>query len=281
MTAKKGTFILSLLAIIVIGGLYFGNLTTKKKESPASHAHQGMDTGMSFEEFENSQISLLEVADQQKASSLRDDFLSAKDDQHKKLAAHEAAHFWEPMVPELELYYHYHAAELEKNLQELIKVGDELIIQFRSSKNIGIKNNLITFALRSYESALKLSPNDNDLKLKAGTAYVEGSSEPMKGITLLREVIDAEPDNVPALILLGRFAIMSGQYDKAKERLDQALLISPSNAEAIFFMAITQQGLGNNDKAIELFETCKKLVNNPDFDAEIDGYIEDLKSNKK
>lgn len=281
MTAKKGTIILSIVAIIVIGGLFFGNLTTKKKENPGIHAHQNMDTDQSFDDFEESQIALLEVSEQQQAKKLKENFLAAKNDSEKVLAAHEAAHFWEAKTPELELFYHFHAAELEKNLEDLVKVGDDLFMQFRQSKNVGIKNNLITFALRSYESALKLSPNDNTLKLKAGTVYVEGSTEPMKGISLLREVIAAEPDNVSALILLGRFSIMSGQYDKAKERLDQALLINPSNAEAIFFMAITQQGLGNNDKAIELFETCKKLVNNPDFDAEINGYIEDLKSNKK
>lgn len=281
MTAKRGATILSIIAIVVIGGLYLGNLTTKQKENKSIHAHQGLDMEQSFEDFEKEQIALLEIAEQQTANQLKEDFLAAKNNSEKIIAAHEAAHFWEHQIPELELFYHYHAAELEKNLDDLVKVGDDLLNQFRQSKNVGIKNNLITFALRSYESALKLSPNDNTLKLKTGTAYVEGSTEPMKGITLLREVIAQEPENIPALILLGRFSIMSGQYDKAKERLDQALLISPSNAEAIFFMAITQQGLGNIDRAIELFETCKKLVGNPDFDAEINGYIEDLKSNKK
>lgn len=281
MTAKRGTVILGILVIIVIGGLYFGNLTTKKESKPDIHAHADMDTGKSFEEFEENQIALLSGQEQSVAQNLRDNWTKATGEKAKSAAAHEAAHFWAAKVPELEAYYHYHAGDLENNLEELVNAGDQLFLQFRQSKNLEIKNNLITFALRSYEAALKLSPNDNTLKLKTGTVYVEGSKEPMKGITLLREVIASEPDNVPALILLGRFSIMSGQYDKAKERLDQALTISPSNAEALFFMAITQQGLGNNEKAIELFEACKKLVDNPDFDAEIDGYIEDLKSNKK
>lgn len=281
MTAKKGTIILSIIAIIVIGGLYWGNFTVKKEAKPEIHAHAGMDTGKSFEEFEEIQIALLSESEKAVAISLRNNWNNAVGENAKAAAAHDAAHFWESKAPELEAYYHFHAADIENNLEELIATGDQLFLQFRQSKNIEIKNNLITFALRSYEAALKLSPNDNTLKLKTGTVYVEGSTEPMKGITLLRSVIESEPDNVPALILLGRFSIMSGQFDKAKERLDQALTLSPSNAEALFFMAITQQGLGNNEKAIELFEACKKLVNNPDFDAEIDGYIEDLKSTKK
>lgn len=278
MTAKKGTIILSVLAIIIIGGIYFGNLTTKKEEKKEVHAHSEVDAEISLEDFEKNQISNLLEQDQKTANQLTEQWKKANDQQKPK-AAHDAAHFWESKSPVLEAYYHSEAALQENNLEELVSSGDQLISQFRDTENAKIKNNLITFALRSYDAALKLSPNDIALKLKAGSAYVEGSIDPMKGITLLREVLNEDPNNVTALILLGRFAIMSGQFEKAKERLDQVLTINPNNAEAMFFMAITQQGLGKNEKAIELFEACKKLVNNPDFDAEIDGYIKDLKSN--
>ncbi|HUH75247.1 MAG TPA: tetratricopeptide repeat protein [Chitinophagales bacterium] len=278
MTAKKGVIILSILAIIGIGGLYFGNFATKKIEKKETHAHSEVEMDMSLEEFEKLQINTLSEQDQITAQQLSENWKKSTD-QQKAAAAHDAAHFWESKSSILEAYYHSEAAVLENDLEELISSGDQLISEFRNTENAKIKNNLITFALRSYEAALKLSPNDLTLKLKAGSAYVEGSIEPMKGITLLREVTNEDPNNVSALILLGRFSIMSGQFDKAKERLDQVLAINPNNAEAIFFMAIAQQGLGNNEKAIELFEACKKLVNNPDFDAEIDGYIKDLKSN--
>ncbi len=280
MTAKKGAIILSVLAIIAIGGIYFGNFTTKSLVKKDAHAHVDMGNEVSLEDFEKDLIKSLSEQDQTVANQLSEQWKKA-DDQQKATAAHDAAHFWEGKSLVLEAYYHSEAALVENNLKELVSSGDELISQFRNPENDKIKNNLITFALRSYEAAQKLSPNDLSLKLKAGSAYVEGSIEPMKGITLLREVITQDPNNVSALILLGRFSILSGQFDKSKERLDQALAIDPNNAEAIFFMAITQQGLGNNEKAIELFEACKKLVNNPDFDKEIDGYIKDLKSNKK
>lgn len=283
MTAKKGAIILSVLAIIAIGSIYFGNFAAKKLEKKENHAHSemGMEAEMSIEDFERSQIKNLSDEDQIIANNLAKEWKEANNDPEKSKLAHDAAHFWETKSPVLEAYYHSEAAIIEQSINDLVSSGDQLISQFRNPENEKIKNNLITFALRSYQAALKLSPNDNSLKLKAGSAYVEGSIEPMKGIALLREVTNDDPDNVSALILLGRFSIMSGQFEKAKGHLDHVLTKDPNNAEAIFFMAITQQGLGNNEKAIELFEACKKLVSNPDFDAEIDGYIKDLKSNKK
>jgi tetratricopeptide (TPR) repeat protein len=283
VTAKNGAIILSILAVIAISGIYFGNFTTKKVEKKDSHAHSEMGkmAEMSIEDFEKNQIKSLSEPDQNTANAFVKQWKEAINDQEKSKLAHDVAHFWEGKSGVLEAYYHSEAALIEKNLNDLVSSGDQLISQFRIPENEKIKNNLITFALRSYEAALKLSPNDNSLKLKAGATYVEGSIDPMKGIALLREVIKEDPTNVSALILLGRFSIMSGQFEKAKERLDQVLTLQPNNAEAIFFMAITQQGLGKNDKAIELFEACKKLVSNPDFDKEIDGYIKDLKTNKK
>jgi len=196
--------------------------------------------------------------------------------------AHELALKWKAAGnTNLEAYYHYQAALSENNSAELAQAGDRLFSLYRISQDTLIKNNLITFALRSLEAALERDPDNQALKVRLGSAYVEGSQEPMKGISLLREVIAEEPENTNALIMLGRFAILSGQYDKAKERFDQVLKIDPNNAEAIYFMAITQEGLGNYEKAVELLEACKKLVANPDFDAEVNGYIEQLKNKIK
>ncbi|MCO5233072.1 MAG: tetratricopeptide repeat protein [Chitinophagales bacterium] len=281
MTTKTGVTLLSISALVLIAVLYFGNFAAKKETKSSSHAHQQMEQTLSFEDFENQQIASLTPELKTEAQQLKSNWENSKDNPSKIKSAHDAAHFWEAIVPELGAFYHYQSATLEKNVEQLVSIGDEMILHFRQTKNDEIRNTLITFALRSFEEAQKLNPNDNTLKLKTGTAYLEGSIEPMKGVALLKEVIEQEPENVQALILLGRFSIMSGQFDKAKERLDKALLIQPSNAEAIFFMAITQDGLGNKEKAIELFEICKKLVNNPDFNAEIDVYINELKSNKK
>ena len=106
------------------------------------------------------------------------------------------------------------------------------------------------------------------------------SQEPMKGIGILRELADSLPDNIPVLLALGRLSIQSGQLDKAKERLQKVLKLEPQNTEALYFMAITEAQSGHTEEAIRLFEMCKLIVGNKDFNKEIDDIIKSLKSKK-
>jgi tetratricopeptide (TPR) repeat protein len=268
-----------LISVLLIGILYFGNFTPKKKDrKPAST----MQAGISFEQYAERQLDIMSD------DSLKNDILSLqqkfnqsdKNEEKAAIASSLAALWAAANVASLEAYYLFQAADLNKNPQGLALAGDRLLTLFRVSQDTVIKNNLITFALRSLETASRLDPDNLELKVRLGAAYVEGTPEPMKGITLLREVVDKDPENVEALILLGRFAILSGQFDRAKERLDKVLMLDPNNPEAIYFMAIAQEGLGNVDKAIELLEVCKKIVNNPAFDAEVNAYIDQLKNKK-
>lgn len=280
MTAKTGTRLLIVFGIIFTSILYFGNFTTK--EITDALPVPQVQEGIGFDMYETLMLAKVEEAEKERLRAWRSELKETTDPATTAKLAHELAHEWERLGnPYLENYYHFIAAEAENNVEELAAAGDRFNALFRQTQDTLIKNNLLTFALRSYEAALERAPDDLSLKVKTGAAYVEGSSEPMKGISLLREVIDADPKNADALIMLGRFSILSGQYDKAKQYLDRVLVLQPNNAEAIYFMAITQEGLGDYEKAVELLEICKKLVSNPDFDAEVSGYIERLKNNIK
>ena len=90
---------------------------------------------------------------------------------------------------------------------------------------------------------------------------------------MLREVAQADPSNLAAGITLGRLAVQSGQFDKAITRLEKLLIAHPKNTEAMYFLAESYKGQGNTAKAKELFNECKKIVNNPNFTKEIDDYI--------
>ncbi len=282
MTARLGVRLVMLFSVLLTAILYFGNFTQKKDKS-AEAPHATLPEGISFEAYAEQQLKLIKDASvKDQILKVNRQYADATVDTVKSQQAHLLAELWKSAGNNnLEAYYHYLSASADKDAAALAVSGEKLISLYRSSQDTLIKNNLITFALRSLEAASALNPDNLELKVKLGSAYVEGSPEPMKGITLLREVVEKDPENISALIMLGRFAILSGQYDKAKERLDQVLVLDPNNAEAIYFMAITQEGLGNNEKAIELLEACKKIVANPDFDAEINGYIEQLRNKIK
>ena len=76
-----------------------------------------------------------------------------------------------------------------------------------------------------------------DLKSKIAMTYVS-SSNPMQGILMLREVIEADAENVEAIFNLGLLSRQSGQYDKAVERFEKLISIEESNIQARFLPRI-------------------------------------------
>lgn len=264
MSASYKAIAVSLLGIIAIVLLYFGNFSFKASDSNSTG--KGVEV-LSFEDYEKLRLKELSV-------SSRDTI-----QHYKNIKDYNAlAKYWAKYNTPLSGYYTFLLAEGNGHPEDYKIAGETFFSALSETQDTIIRNNLITFAVRSFEKALALTA-DVDTKLQLATVYVEATPEPMKGIGLLKEIIDSMPQNIPANMLLGRFAIMSGQFDKAEQRFNTILSQEPGNAEALYFMAVTQEGLGNKDKAIELLEICKKIVNNEGFTAEINEYIKGLKNN--
>ena len=90
---------------------------------------------------------------------------------------------------------------------------------------------------------------------------------------MLRDVTAVDSINVPANFMLGRMAIVSGQFDKAIQRFERVVRQEPTNAEAYYLLADSYLAVGQKEKAIEALKNCKKLIKNPTFATEIDKYI--------
>jgi len=68
----------------------------------------------------------------------------------------------------------------------------------------------------------------DSLKLRQAIDLVNGTN-PMEGITLLRELIQKDSANVDAQYYLGLFSVKSGQYDKAINRFNTVLKLRPED----------------------------------------------------
>ncbi len=127
-------------------------------------------------------------------------------------------------------------------------------------------------AVMLFQKAQSLAPADST-QIDLATAYIEGTGETMQGVQLLLGIVRKDPDNVPALLSLGRLAIQSGQWDKAIDRFGHVLEKQPKNTEALYFLAEAYKGRGDRAKAVELFGKAKKAVNNPEFSRDVDAYL--------
>lgn len=83
-----------------------------------------------------------------------------------------------------------------------------------------------------------------------------GTAPPMQAIGQLRKVVEIEPDHGSANFYLGYFSVMSGQFDKAVERMTTVLRVYPENTDAMLLMAQAKQGLGDMDAAKEYAQMC-------------------------
>lgn len=184
-------------------------------------------------------------------------------------------------IPPLVAKYTEQKAEAVPTEINYMLAGDNFFKAFRLSSEK--PKELIANAIKNYEKVLKINPNNLQAETAIGVANVEGSSQlgvmPMKGIGILKEVLNKDPKNVDALTNLGYFAIQSGQYEKAIERFEQVLTIEPENAEAYIYLTDIYLSQDNIEKGIENLEKYKSLVADPLVKQQVDDYIKEIRNN--
>jgi tetratricopeptide (TPR) repeat protein len=174
-------------------------------------------------------------------------------------------------------YYLRKKAETVNTIPDWVGLGDFTMMLMQTAPDDKARNYLSTTAIESYSNAVALDSTITDNRLRLASAYMENGTQPMQGVGILLDIVRKDSTNVDALLLLGRFGIVSGQYDKAIARLEKILYLQPQNSEALLMMAEAHNNLGNKEKALELLERCKKTVSDPELKREIDKYIQSIK----
>lgn len=174
-------------------------------------------------------------------------------------------------------YYAAEAAKLENSGKNLTFAANLFLDHLSHTQDAGVRMWEANTALELLDRAIALEPNNDTLKIKKGSLLVSNTSEPMKGIGILREVAERNPDFLEAQLTLANFSITSGQFDKAIERMENVLKRTPDEPKAIFLLAVAHQSKGDKDKAIELLRQCRRLIKDPALAAEIDEYIKGIK----
>jgi Tfp pilus assembly protein PilF len=80
-----------------------------------------------------------------------------------------------------------------------------------------------------------------------------------------------------AQMMLGVGGYVSGQYDKAIERLQKVVTAQPDNLEAIAFLADTYAAKGDKENAVKWYLISKRLANDPHYSQEVDERIKSLR----
>lgn len=135
---------------------------------------------------------------------------------------------------------------------------------FRSDPDSLIRDFCISKSIQAFESAISVAPDDPVHSVNLGLCYVESGGNPMRGITIIRDVAEKNPENKLASMTLGRMSVRTGQYDKAVGRFENILTYHPNDEDAHYWLGVTYQAL--NDKAKTVFH-FNKFVEHTDDEA--------------
>ncbi|MGV3638232.1 MAG: tetratricopeptide repeat protein [Flavobacteriales bacterium] len=117
-------------------------------------------------------------------------------------------------------------------------------------------------------------------KTQEAIALVNGQ-DPMRGIMMLREILEEDPNNVEAHWHLGLFSIQSGQYDKALARFRTVLELDSVNyPDAWFYIGNMYLRADSTERAIESLKKYRTLTQDSSVLAEVDRLLGELENVK-
>jgi tetratricopeptide (TPR) repeat protein len=268
MTAGQISLLLASVAMVAVTYL-FGPLLPSEKTNPENTAAVEMPTAGSDFDFTAYREEALKIAQS------GDDPIAAEA---------RINHFIDSMEVVIRAAItQKEAAEKTNQASDWVAAGEKFYTIATTAPSVGRNFDQVLYVntIYCYEKALELSPADDSTQINLAVAYMEaqGSAEQvMKGVTILRQITDKDPGNISANLILGKYGIVSGQFDKAVQRFEKVLAVDSLNADAYLYLAQAYEGLGEKDKAIEMLEKCRSVVNDPDFANNIGRYIEKLKN---
>lgn len=281
---KKSILLSCVLAVALVGTLFSlpkvvvnnkGKDVDKERTAsaaPASAPSASAPAASSPDSHDGAALS----PDQQKiVDQLRSGFNQAGDkvaagiklsDEFAKLQKFDSAAFYAEKV-----------ALLAPAVENLMRAGDRyyeaygFAVDEQKAKNLGIKTR------EYYQKAIDQNPGLLTAKANMAMTYVN-TENPMQGILMLREVIDADPTNELALFNLGILSMRSNQYSKAADRFRQILTNNPANTKAKFYLGLSLVELGDKEQASKVLSEVKKEEKDPVIQQAI-GELEDRLGN--
>ena len=269
------------LALVIILFKFGNTIAPKSKvEAPVAKAVKSFDI-LQFIGEEKKHLSASQLVNLSKLenSVTRGDVISQSITANTQLA-----NFWKDSIKSFEPYAYYlsEAAKLDKSEKNLTFAAQLILDNLRAEQDEAKLNWKTAQAVALFEKAIELYPNNDDLKVGLGSCYifgkgrVGGPEETMKGIQQLLSVVRKDSNNMKAQMMLGVGGYVSGQYDKAIERLQKVIKAQPDNIEAVAFLADAYAAKGDKAEAIKWYTISKRLVNDSHYSQEVDERIKGL-----
>jgi tetratricopeptide (TPR) repeat protein len=214
------------------------------------------------------------------ARKVNDTYLEKSSGSQKLVSLDSLVEFWNKIKrPDVAAFYFEKKAEINNKSIDWFKAGDRYYYSVRFVKDQEEIPALYQSAMRCYENGLKLEPENTEAKIMLASCYVESSSDPMKGISMLKEIEKTDSNNVTLQLNFAFFSVKSQQWDKAIRRFEKVLEIDSTYIEAYLHLAEAYEQRGDKAKTIEVLEKYAAKTDDILAKQEITKYINQLKTN--
>ena len=146
-------------------------------------------------------------------------------------------------------------SECSAHIKQYPKNGQ--LYEFIGLAHLGLGNT--TQGKKFLEKALKLRPNLELAKLTLSQIHI-ANKDFTRAIRLLKALTHNGASINSAPRLLGKAYYLNGQFFESEKELDAALVINPSDTEAMFYLASISRKNGEDEKASERYKSILKVM---------------------
>lgn len=293
LIVKKPQYITIFVAIAALILLWaFGNI----KPGVQAHSHEGHDHDPAGQPataaVSNSTFSIDSALSSAKGTllppgiarlaSLESTLTQTADKEQKLHVFHQLSQYWKDSIKAFIPYAWYVAegARLENSEKNLNFAGHLFLNNLQHVENGEMSKWMALQAKDLFERSLKLNPDNDSAKVGLGSTYMFGgiSNAPMEGIAKIREVVTKDSTNLYAQMTLASGSLMSGQTEKAKERLETIIRLDPKNLQALLLLADIYEKQDKKKDAIAYYQKALPLATeHTEMRAELQKRIDALK----
>lgn len=265
---KNQLFLLLVVAAIAGFLFYMGYKTPKATIEKSSTESKGFD----FTDY-------LNTASQKLDSGLKNKLEAIGDNNKDTLVLQQKIVLWDSAgYPFIAAYYLHDLAEIMQDERTWFAAGSKFYMLAASEADSLIAIRAAEEAKHALEEVIKINTNNLDAKNALAACYIEVDQDVMKGVSLLKEVVEKDSNNIQAIYTLGMLSVQSNQLEKARERFEKLIRLQPFNAEYYFYLAEIYAKTGDTQTAIRTYEKCKTLLTDKEAKKEVDTIIKKLKN---
>jgi len=247
-------------AVLLTAVLYFG-FSTK----PSSQKVLEKSRALSAREFdipslEKEAISGLKPDEKTYLETLESQAGHVDQDSQKVSLLKELSGFWYSHQEHLLAgMYAMQVAEIENTAESWSIAGASLaaVLQQKEleEKKLGFARDE---AVQCFENAISLEPKVIEHRINQALCYIEVPMQdmPMKGVQMLAGLATSFPESSLPPYHLARLAVRTGQYEKAAERIEQAMALEPKNSRFACLAVDIYKALNQADKVEKLNAVC-------------------------